>query len=241
LGWKTLGYVEWNDFCQRLIAQRIQDGILDDAPIFSDIKTFIDEGFADSYKGLVDVVSGGFPCQPFSMSGQRKKELDSRNMWPETFEVIGKIRPKFAFLENVSGLISTIYFGRILADISSIGYDCRWCLVGGDNVGAPHERKRLWILAYSHEFRSDSICQWEYPDNRNLAIDYPPFPLFNWNGIEFEEPSKMPREAYTCSPLLCRMDDGLADKLDRIKAIGNGQIPSVVELAWKILTRGLKL
>ena len=71
LGWRTLGYVEFNPYCQKIIAQRIEDGIFDRAPIFGDIRKFICEGHADSYKGMVDVITAGFPCQPFSIAGKR--------------------------------------------------------------------------------------------------------------------------------------------------------------------------
>jgi len=68
LGWNPIGYVEWDDYCQRVIAQRIKDGFLPDAPIFGDIKTFIDSGCAELYRGVTDVISAGFPCQPFSVA-----------------------------------------------------------------------------------------------------------------------------------------------------------------------------
>tara|TARA_R110000787_G_scaffold257683_1_gene362887 strand:+ start:10631 stop:11032 length:402 start_codon:yes stop_codon:yes gene_type:complete len=79
LGWKTVGYVEWEDYCQKIIAQRIKDGIFDNAPIFGDVRTFTSEGYARKYRGMVDVVSGGFPCQPFSVAGARKAGDDSRD------------------------------------------------------------------------------------------------------------------------------------------------------------------
>ena len=68
LGWETIGYVEYNEYCQRVIRQRIEDGYLDEAPIFSDVNAFISEGYADAYKGMVGVISAGFPCQPFSVA-----------------------------------------------------------------------------------------------------------------------------------------------------------------------------
>lgn len=80
LGWKAIGYVEFNEYCQRVIAQRIADGILPNAPIFGDIRTFISEGYAAAYTGLVDCLSGGFPCQPFSTAGRRLGADDERNM-----------------------------------------------------------------------------------------------------------------------------------------------------------------
>lgn len=106
LGWIPIGYVEYDDYCQRIIAARIADGILPDAPIFGDINAFISEGYADAYSGLVDVVSAGFPCQPFSVAGQRKGDDDERNKWPQTLDVIRRIRPPIALLENVPGLLA---------------------------------------------------------------------------------------------------------------------------------------
>jgi len=173
LGWKTVGYVEWNEFCQQIISQRIKDGILDEAPIFGDIKAFNSEGYSKSYQGMVDVITGGFPCQPFSISGKRRKELDDRNMWPQTFETISTIRPRFALLENVAGLIATEYFGTILADISSIGYNCRWTVVGGDNVGAPHERKKIMDSCLLHVSRKQKHSQMGISEKTKLGIQLP--------------------------------------------------------------------
>jgi len=106
LGWETVGYVEIEDYCQRVIKQRIADGLLPEAPIFSDIRAFISEGYAASYTGMVDVITAGFPCQPFSVAGKQAGENDPRNMWPQTIEAISIIRPKYVFLENVPGLLN---------------------------------------------------------------------------------------------------------------------------------------
>ena len=100
LGFRPVGYVEWDDYCQRVIAARIRDGILPDAPIFGDIKTFISEGYAASYQDMVDVLTAGFPCQPFSVAGKQRGADDERNMWPATAECIGIVRPRFVLLEN---------------------------------------------------------------------------------------------------------------------------------------------
>jgi DNA (cytosine-5)-methyltransferase 1 len=147
LGWKTIGYVEIDDYCQRIIQQRIIDGLLDRAPIFSDVKAFISEGYAEAYKGMVDVITGGFPCQPFSVAGKQKGEQDERNMWPETRDTIGIIRPRYIYLENVPNLLTHPYLWRILSNITEMGYDCRWGIISAADVGAPHLRKRWWIVA----------------------------------------------------------------------------------------------
>jgi DNA (cytosine-5)-methyltransferase 1 len=148
LGWRTVGYVENNEYCQKEIRQRIEDQVFDNAPIFGDIRTFNSSGFAESYSGMVDVLTAGFPCQPFSLAGKRKGKNDDRNMWPETKETIRKVRPTFAFLENVPGIISSGYLDRICGDLVEIGYDHRWCVLSAAAVGAPHKRERLWIVAY---------------------------------------------------------------------------------------------
>ena len=149
LGWKALGYVEFNDYCQRVLKARIEDGILDEAPIFGDIKTFISEGYAEAYQGLVDVVTAGFPCQPFSVAGKRAGEYDPRNMWPETIECLRIIRPRYAYLENVPGILAHEYGRTIFRELAESGYDARWRVLSASEVGAPHKRDRLWILAES--------------------------------------------------------------------------------------------
>jgi DNA (cytosine-5)-methyltransferase 1 len=144
LGWECKGYVEYDNYCQKVIEQRIKDGLLDAAPIFGDINSFIAEGYAESYSGMVDVITSGFPCQEFSVAGKRAGEKGSRNKWPETRDTIGIVRPRFVLLENVPGLLSFPYVWTILSEITEMGYDCRWGIVGADDAGAPHRRKRWW-------------------------------------------------------------------------------------------------
>ncbi len=157
LGWTTIGYVEYDDYCQRVIAARIRDGHLDDAPVFGDIRAFISEGYADSYQELVDVVSGGFPCQPFSVAGKSEGENDERNMWPETAAVIGRVRPRHVFLENVPGLLAHQYAHAIFGELAALGYDCRWQVISAANVGALHRRERLWIVGHLPDTQCDEL------------------------------------------------------------------------------------
>lgn len=164
LDWSTIGYVEFNEYCQKVIAQRIEDGIFDRAPIFTDVREFVKSGAARAYRGFVDVVSGGFPCQPFSVAGKREASNDERDMWPATMDVIKAVEPPVVFLENVPGLLSATvdntadghihYFGTILRDLAQSGYDVKWCVLGADDVGGNHVRKRLWILAYASGARA---------------------------------------------------------------------------------------
>ena len=147
---RTVGYVDNEPYIQKLIAQRIKDGFLDDAPIFGDIRAFLSEGYGRSYQGLVDVLTAGFPCQPHSSAGRRLGASDPRNLWPELAECIGVVRPRSVLLENVPGLIdgANPYIGVVVGDLARIGYDARWGLVPAAAVGAPHLRWRWWCLAY---------------------------------------------------------------------------------------------
>ena len=148
LGWTTVGYVEWEDYPQRVLRARIDDGYLPVAPIFGDVKAFIRNGYADAYSGLVDIITAGFPCQPFSVAGKQRGADDERNMWPATLECIRRVRPRFAQLENVPGLVQP-YLHRVLGDLAEIGYDARWSNLSAQAVGANHKRARLWIVANS--------------------------------------------------------------------------------------------
>lgn len=149
LGWRPIGYVEFNEYCQQVIKQRIDDGILPVAPIFGDIREFVESGAACEYRGLADVVTGGFPCQPFSTAGKRAGADDARNMWPATIATIRAVRPRYAFLENVPGILSSGYFGTILGDLAESGYDTRWRILSAAELGAPHKRDRLWIVGHT--------------------------------------------------------------------------------------------
>ena len=120
----------------------MRDGRLDSAPIFPDLREF--NGMA--WRGSVDCVVGGFPCQPFSVAGNRRGADDPRNLWPEVDRVLREVRPQFAFLENVPGLLHGAYWGTILGDLAEGGFDVRWDCVPASAVGAPHQRDRLWIL-----------------------------------------------------------------------------------------------
>lgn len=171
LGWRAVGYVERDGYCQAVLEARIRDGLLDSAPIFGDIRDFLADGWADRYRGLVDVVTAGFPCQPFSVAGKRRACGDERNLWPETAEVLERVQPAFALLENVPGLLTARsadgrhYFGTVLGDLAALGFNAEWCCRGADDVGAPHLRKRLWILAHSEraglEERREPEGLWE--------------------------------------------------------------------------------
>jgi len=143
LGWETVCYVENAAYPVEVLKARIRDGLLDDAPIWDDARTFDGKPWA----GCVDIITAGFPCQPFSGAGKQRGEHDERNLWPDTIRIIREVGPRYVLLENVSRLLSHQYFGRILGDLAESGYDCRWDCIPASAVGANHQRDRVWIVA----------------------------------------------------------------------------------------------
>ena len=225
LGWKHCGYVEYNDYCQRVIAKRIKDGILDEAPIFGDIRTFLSEGYAGAYQGMVDVVTSGFPCQPFSVAGKGLGEDDPRNMWPQTIGVIRQVRPRFALLENVPGLLAHPYFGTILGDLAETGFHVKWTVLGCGALGGVTKRERLWLVGG---------CDFIDVERFNLHTRSSLEKYFRrtepQGDIPYVETSWIMANGYGS-----RTHDEVAEILEPLKAIGNGQVPAVVKAVWRLM------
>ena len=152
LGIRTVAYVEWDAYPQAVLKARMADGLIETAPVFGDVREFD----TSPYAGKVDVVSGGFPCQPFSTAGRREADFDPRNMWPATRDIIRGVRPKYAYLENVAGLLTGThgYFGVVIGELARSGYDVAWTCLPAAAVGAPHRRDRMWILGRRRDVES---------------------------------------------------------------------------------------
>lgn len=151
LGWETAAYVEKNEYCRKVIDQRIKDGWFDKAPIYGDIKEF-NEKHAHEYTDKIDVLTGGFPCQPFSVAGKRQGANDERYLFDQIIKTIQIVRPRQLFFENVKGLLTDPAIIDIYRSITSLGYDVKPPLVlGSDDCGNIHHRKRVWIFADTKE------------------------------------------------------------------------------------------
>ena len=145
LGWRTVCAVECEPYAASVLAQRQNDGILTPFPIWDDVRTFDGK----PWHGIVDVVSGGFPCQDISAAG-RGAGIDGERsgLWSEMARIIGEVRPKFVFVEN-SPLLVGRGLVRVLADLAEMGFDAHWGVIGAADVGAPHRRDRCWIVAHA--------------------------------------------------------------------------------------------
>ena len=223
---RTILYVEIEKYCQEIIRQRIRDGFLDDAPIWSDVRTLDGRLFV----GKVDILTAGFPCQPHSVAGSRKGSADERNLWPDTFRLISEMGPKCVILENVPGILTNGYAGTVIGELSEIGYDCEWRVVGAYEVNAPHTRERLWIIA---SYSSPQRRNYRITANRRNAISDNTFWIAakdcrNWARWQRWLKQNV-SDGHWCKneAVFCGMDDGTPEWMESIEAIGNGIVPAV--------------
>lgn len=238
VNFRTIAYVEIDTYCQNLIKARINDGFLDDAPIYPDIRAF--DG--TRYRGLVDIITAGFPCQPHSTAGRRKGADDERNLWPDTLRTISEVQPRYALLENVPGLVygRRPYVACILGDLADIGYDAEWELIPAAALGAPHLRWRWWCLAYPSDNGrraarrpAEQAGQYEAMGRseqlgqngriRTMADDYCERQQQPQRGVSGSECTGW----WSAEPAVGRVADGVASRVDRLRALGNGIVPAV--------------
>ena len=155
---RDVAHVEIEAFAAANLVAKMEAGELDSAPVWTNLKTFP----AWRFRGCVDILSAGFPCQPFSCAGARAADGDPRHLWPYVRQAVGLIRPRMVIFENVQGIISTKLKGRdwndpegtpvllhVLRELERTGYKCTWGVFSASEVGAPHQRKRVFILGDS--------------------------------------------------------------------------------------------
>jgi DNA (cytosine-5)-methyltransferase 1 len=234
LGWRTVCAVEWEAYPASVLVARQNDGILPPFPIWDDVQTF--DGHP--WRGVIDVISGGFPCQDISAAGKGAGIDGERSgMWGQMARIIHEVRPKFVFVEN-SPMLTSRGLGRVLGDLANMGFDAEWGVLGHDRFGGQHRRDRIWITAYTckKSFRSlvkrqgKVLEQWKKKERSEGWVDFvvgddgttPP----SWRVRGKEDDSR---------PIMWRSSDGMADGVDRIAAIGNGQVPRVAAAAWSLL------
>ena len=135
------------------LVAKMEEGLMESAPIWTDLKTFPWESFRDR----VDILTGGYPCQPFSAAGKRAGKEDPRHLWPWIADGIRILRPKVCFFENVEGHIS-LGLREVIGELEEIGYQTAWGIFSAREVGAPHQRKRVFILGYSNSTPRFNVC-----------------------------------------------------------------------------------
>jgi DNA (cytosine-5)-methyltransferase 1 len=215
LGWRTVCAVELDPYARDVLVARQNDGCLAPFPIWDDVCTF--DGRA--WKGRVDVVSGGFPCQDLSTSGKGAGLDGERSgLWTEMRRIICEVRSTYVFVEN-SPMLTSRGLGVVLGDLAEMGYDARWGVLGGCHIGGPVERERIWVAGSHEEHGEEGLGDFERKA-KILCGDRSQCPDF-W----LQAPSKC-----------FGVEHGMDSYLDQVGAIGNGQVPAVAALAWRTLT-----
>ena len=141
-GVRTVGYVERESYAASTLVARMEEQTLDQAPIWDDVTTFDGR----PWRGVVDIISAGFPCQPFSSAGQQKGMADERWLWDDIERIIREVQPRWFIGENVSGFVR-LGLEAVLRSLASLGYDVSWGAFRAEQVGAAHKRERIFILA----------------------------------------------------------------------------------------------
>lgn len=143
-GARLVGAVERDAYAAATLVARMEDATLDPAPLWDNVVTFDGR----PWRGTVDCVTAGFPCQPFSVAGKRRGTADERWIWPDIARIVGEVRPRVVFLENVPGLVRR-GLDRVAGDLAALGFDQEWDVFSAAEVGAPHLRERLFLLAHA--------------------------------------------------------------------------------------------
>jgi DNA (cytosine-5)-methyltransferase 1 len=229
---EIVGQVEIDEYCQKILKLRWPD-----VPKWRDIKEVRGSEVIERC-GRIDLISGGFPCQPFSDAGKRKGKSDDRYLWPEMLRVISEVKPAFVFGENVTGIIKSA-LDTVLSDLEGIGYTCQTFIIPACGVDAPHRRYRIWIIAYSQHNRLGYVESGNESRNINKEkTDVVCEALADAKSAECEGKWRKTRtgggKSGRCSwwpsePRVGRVANGLPNQVDRLKMLGNGQVVQVVQ------------
>ncbi|OVW86096.1 hypothetical protein BME43_15735 [Klebsiella pneumoniae] len=207
LGWRTVCAVERDAYAAQVLAQRQNDGILQPFPIWSDVCSFDGK----PWRGIVDIVSGGFPCQAFSKASRGR--ITAKSMWPEMRRIVSEVKPGLVFAENVTKDAITI----AATDLIAMGYKTRAVQLSAKDMGADHIRERFWLLAYT-DHESELLGR----VNAEVGISKK-FHHSVWG-------------TYSPESILV---DGVPFRVDRYRAIGNAQVPIVAATAFCLLANNI--
>jgi len=231
-GMETVAFCENDKFCQKVLAKHWPD-----VPVHNNIE----ELDGRQYRGSVELVCGGFPCQPFSVAGPQRGAEDDRALWPEMLRVIREVEPAWVIGENVSGIIH-MELDNVLSDLEGAGYSCQTFVIPACAVDAKHRRDRVWIVADTECLRQQGQGEHEHSGNQEAhrkrqashALDVSvrkergaqPGMGGMVDGVSrwLDEPEGIPR-----------VIGKVPDRVHRLKALGNAVVPQVVEVLGKII------
>ena len=238
-GMRTVWQVERDPYACRVLAKHWPD-----VPRYDDVTTF-----QPATAAPVDLICGGFPCQPHSLAGKRLASGDERDLWDHFARIIREAQPRWVVGENVPGLLSSEggrYFGRVLTDLAALGYDAEWFCLSAGEVGAPHRRDRIFIVAHTNgqrrpQLKPAAVAGHEGQPSRGRDA------VGNANGQRQLQPQGVksqergrpghPGGWWTLEPDVGRVAHGVPARVDRLKCLGNAVVPQVAyEIGRRIMT-----
>jgi DNA (cytosine-5)-methyltransferase 1 len=214
-GMHTVAFCEIEPYCRAVLAKH-WPGV----PCYPDIRELSAARLAAD--GIsADVICGGFPCQDVSTAGDRAGLEGQRSgLWFEYKRLIREIRPRFVIVENVTGLLS-LGMGTVLGDLASLGYDAEWHCISAAAVGAPHERDRVWIIAHAEKITGlYGLLVSGLRAVPNRVSDWKAWAREQWPETE---------------PLICRVNDGIPDRVGRTGSCGNAVYPKIPEIIGRAI------
>jgi len=214
-GMQTVAFCEIEPYCQAVLKKHWPD-----VPIYSDIRTLTGDTLARD--GIaVDVICGGFPCQDISDAGKRAGIAGERSgLWWEFARLISELRPRFVIVENVAALLDR-GMGEVLGGLAALRYDAVWDCISAHDVGLPHERDRVFIVANPSESKG-------LPSLRNTGLCPVPDRVSDWaDWARKQWPETESR--------VCRIDDGIPNRSQRVEALGNAVVPQIPEMIGRAI------
>jgi len=248
-GFEVAGFVELDPFCQKVLRKHWPH-----VKLIEDIHNVKGDEF-----GPIDIIYGGFPCQPFSVAGLQRGEEDDRYLWPQTMAVIAAIRPRWCLLENVTGIIK-LALDTVLADLEAEGYTCGVCVLPACAKNAPHRRDRVWICAHSVNSTDRTIGRQVSEEDGIQGINREKVGSGMSSGTDSHAPDTTINGLHNirtegrvqerpfnsidsrsigwnepwleAATRLCRVDARVSGRVDRLKSLGNAIVP---QIAYEIM------
>lgn len=208
-GMSVAWQVEIDPFCRRVLAKHWPD-----VPRYEDVHD-VDSLLLEP----VDIIAGGFPCQPFSFAGKGLAQDDPRWLWPEFRRIVGDLRPSYVLLENVTAILAR-GFGDVLGDLAALGYDAEWDCLPAATFGAPQRRDRVFVIAYPNGGRRRGSPERHVLPPARLE----PSRRRNIDGLDLVKVG-----SWSTLPGVLRVDYGTPDIVDRLRSLGNAVVPQVAE------------
>lgn len=218
-GMTTVGQIEIDPWCRDVLKKHWPT-----VPQHDNVIT-APAWWASTERPETHVVCAGFPCQPFSDSGFKLGINDERWMWPATENLIRAVRPRYVLLENVAALVrDSRAFGTVLAGLHSLGFDAEWATLRASDFGAPHNRQRVYVVAYPEGEHGIAWDRMGESGERRAS-----FTVGGLSGLDIHSRRQRARDWLASEPRVDRLADGIPRQVDRLRGAGNAVVPPVIE------------